>query len=74
MKKLYYYFYKQEFTEVFPIMDTPVYENPFTGRGFIAYPINTGGDLKFTVTVPMSSQYEIILRYRVIEELVAHVV
>lgn len=52
--------------EVFPITSNPVYENPFTGRGFIAYP-STTAELSFIVTVPKSSQYEIILRYMVIE-------
>ena len=50
-----------------PITTNPVYENPFTGRGYIAYYPNTTGELRFTLTVPKSSQYEIILRYRVIE-------
>ena len=55
--------------EVFPITSNPVYENPFTGRGFIAYP-GIDAELHFILTVPKSSQYEIILRYRVIELLV----
>ena len=51
--------------EVFPITSNPVYENPFTGRGFIAFP-GTTAELSFILTVPKSSQYEIILRYMVI--------
>ena len=51
---------------MFPITDNPVYDNSFTGRGYITFP-SGGGNLEFLVSVLESSRYEVILRYRVLK-------
>ncbi|XP_065918231.1 laminin subunit beta-1-like isoform X1 [Dysidea avara] len=55
--------YSEGFSEVLPITNNPVYDNNFTGRGYIAFP-RVGGRLEFLISVPESSRYEVILRYR----------
>ena len=51
----------QSFTQEFTPPNTPV--GLFTGTGFVS--TSTAGNITFVLTVPKSSQYEILLRYRV---------
>jgi len=48
----------QEFTEVFPVVSQPT---NFTGQGFLMF----GSILTMTFSVPMTYEYELVLRYSV---------